>query len=1104
MTYTDSSEKVPLGKAVIPFKMLKSGTEEWYPLMSASLEGKVTGSITVQLRASPVISPDPVTSMSSRSSGIEGNEVNLKIRMQNAQSMGVSKDRKDNVFCIYTIFSETTALPVGDAVRVPIDGSTTKDMDVVFSKMEGENRELHCSFWCEALEDEKNPPTFLGHFFIPLADVIANKAFSNHVTLSGLNNDAGISEIHYRCKLNNIPLSNMPQQLIKYLQSPENKVDFTPTLHKFKEKLVKVNDCDYCDKKIFGTELTCSNCLTTIHQECLPSFKKKCNKSGVSHNFSSKQAQLTKCPQCSEFIQDDTEQHCTECGKSVHQKCLKEMNSHSCGSKGAIRLRLYSVKFAALDLVNYFNLIMILKADNFILLRILGKVSPLREEAARCLIRIFNNSYVDFLAALLRSEIMEAPNTATLFRANSMASKALDVFMKNQGTEYLCETLQDILLSLIRMTDKFELDPTRVSETSIDYKETHSNNLIKMNEIVANAIFSSAEKMPQSLQLLFATIQSTVRERFPEDETVVYTAVSGFIFLRFFTPAILGPSLFGLKVGFLNDENKRKLTLIAKTLQNLSNLAEFGGKEPYMAPINTFIQEKIPDLKVFIDTISQPLFYIGNPVNYPTVDTEKDCAELVVILLSSIEKLSNFDPPCDLVPKLLPILTSIDQKGNGARSEFLDVEGKPVNVKGLVIKIRDGSHQGTSMVRSPLPMSATSPIQSIQQSLVRNNTFMKQGSSTDMLLEHPEENDQTAKQKPAFQPSQNSSMQMLLEREAEKAKQRSANRSSSHSKKEDSAGGYKNMLQVKKNRYIIGIVLVLVVIGGIIAGALVATTSNSSNGTSSSGNSRLTNGTNGGGIPDPNISSFSSSSSSIDTTSTSLDRGPGSVDQSTNSQPNLISSSQPTSSTTSASVSAMAAALIWSNSLQSVYTRAGGPITSGPTLRVTDFQGNGLSGYGATVNVFSASGCSSNSLITSKQSSTDSFGIVNLDVMNITTVGTYYISVDASQLKSVCVKTIVYNAAASSITFIDSPFGIVSVGSTFPIVPTLAVLDKWGNPVVNGNVTLQSFTDSTCSIVGRGMLSFLTVSLDTKGIATFPDLSYNKSEVVFLLASSGK
>lgn len=47
---------------------------------------------------------------------------------------------------------------------------------------------------------------------------------------------------------------------------------------------------------------------------------------------------------------------------------------------------------------------------------------------------------------------------------------------------------------------------------------------------------------------------------------------------------------------------------MAKTIQSLSNLVQFGEKEPYMKDMNSFILENLDEMKGFIDNtvVRQP------------------------------------------------------------------------------------------------------------------------------------------------------------------------------------------------------------------------------------------------------------------------------------------------------------------------------------------------------------------------------------------------------------------------------------------------------------------------------------------------------------------
>ncbi|CAG0896575.1 unnamed protein product [Darwinula stevensoni] len=61
------------------------------------------------------------------------------------------------------------------------------------------------------------------------------------------------------------------------------------------------------------------------------------------------------------------------------------------------------------------------------------------------------------------------------------------------------------------------------------------------------------------------------------------------------------------RVGFAEPPSQqatRSLIMIAKCLQNLANLVEFGGKEPYMEVVNPFILKNKERMIVFLDQLS--------------------------------------------------------------------------------------------------------------------------------------------------------------------------------------------------------------------------------------------------------------------------------------------------------------------------------------------------------------------------------------------------------------------------------------------------------------------------------------------------------------------
>ncbi|KAJ2581240.1 hypothetical protein GGH95_002174 [Coemansia sp. RSA 1836] len=67
---------------------------------------------------------------------------------------------------------------------------------------------------------------------------------------------------------------------------------------------------------------------------------------------------------------------------------------------------------------------------------------------------------------------------------------------------------------------------------------------------------------------------------------------------------MLAPKSFGLVGRHPCASSLRVLTLMAKGIQCTANLTDFALKEPYMQPMNTFVQRCIPKLKHFIDDIA--------------------------------------------------------------------------------------------------------------------------------------------------------------------------------------------------------------------------------------------------------------------------------------------------------------------------------------------------------------------------------------------------------------------------------------------------------------------------------------------------------------------
>ncbi|KAL9011306.1 MAG: hypothetical protein Q9173_003835 [Seirophora scorigena] len=309
--------------------------------------------------------------------------------------------------------------------------------------------------------------------------------------------------------------------------------------------------------------------------------------------------------------------------------------------------------------------------------------------------RIASNDFLEsgmeremILRDLGKTAVVEANQ---LFRGNTLLTKALDCHMKRLGHDYLEETLGEKIRQIDESNPECEIDPNRVQAP--EDLERNWRTLSALIESVWTSISESALRCPPELRLIFRHISACAEDRYGDFlRTVTYSSVSGFLFLRFFCPALLNPHLFGLlKDSILADmsqdhprpQAQRTLTLISKTLNTLANLGTFGSKEPWMEPMNGFLNTHRQGFKSFVDTIcsispdhansaippsyATPITILGrlpgtSREGFPSlpylIDQAKECAALVDLWLDRphhgdgplrmSEELQAFNDMCEI------------------------------------------------------------------------------------------------------------------------------------------------------------------------------------------------------------------------------------------------------------------------------------------------------------------------------------------------------------------------------------------------------------------------------------------------------------------------
>lgn len=244
-----------------------------------------------------------------------------------------------------------------------------------------------------------------------------------------------------------------------------------------------------------------------------------------------------------------------------------------------------------------------------------------RQEVATNLLKLFLGQGLakDFLDLLFQLELSRTSETNTLFRSNSLASKSMESFLKVAGMRYLHGVLGPIIDRVFEEKKYVELDPSKVEvkdvgcsglhrpQTEAEVLEQSALTLRAYLGALLTALCRSVRACPAVVRATFRQLFQRVRERFPssQHENVPFIAVTSFLCLRFFSPAIMAPKLFHLRERHADARTSRTLLLLAKAVQNVGNMDTLASraKEAWMEPLQPTVRQGVAQLKDFINKL---------------------------------------------------------------------------------------------------------------------------------------------------------------------------------------------------------------------------------------------------------------------------------------------------------------------------------------------------------------------------------------------------------------------------------------------------------------------------------------------------------------------
>ncbi|CAE6429865.1 unnamed protein product [Rhizoctonia solani] len=225
---------------------------------------------------------------------------------------------------------------------------------------------------------------------------------------------------------------------------------------------------------------------------------------------------------------------------------------------------------------------------------------------------LYHGNLAHQLADLARLEIKNTSTSpSTLFRGNSILTRVVESAMGILGAQgFLDSSVGRVIREIYRDKVTFETCQSSVGGPNTTVGAIEGADLMAhWLQQIWDSIWRARNGCPEELRHLFYHIRTEVEARWGSSALhadLKYQAISAFLFLRFFIPALLRPEQYGLTVGPPPDGVERTLKSLARALQSLANLNTNVQREEFMRSVKAFNEDNVDAMIDYLTFVSTP------------------------------------------------------------------------------------------------------------------------------------------------------------------------------------------------------------------------------------------------------------------------------------------------------------------------------------------------------------------------------------------------------------------------------------------------------------------------------------------------------------------